>query len=146
MYTCIQRRNRLLSSDHLILVHAKDDKVCPESRYAAKGWRVQISNQNFQCFPTPWVRLCRFFLYFARECTGNLARLLFVKLFSIIAVISMTSSPGSSRKLGIACTWFLHWRFWIICIYQNHWTIIFAYSFPVAMLQKHLLFDWISGI
>lgn len=64
-----------------------------------------------------------------RDCTENLARLLFGKLYSSITIISMTSSPGSSGKLGIAYTWFLNWRFWVICIHQNHWTIIFAYSF-----------------
>lgn len=79
---------------------------------------------------------------FAKECTGNLARLWFVMLLSItVTSIPMTSYAGSSGKLGIAFHWFLDWRFWIICIYQNHWAIIFVYSFVLRCL-----FDWISGI
>lgn len=73
------------------------------------------------------MRLCDFF-FFVRDCTGNLARFLFANLFSSIKIISIISFLGSSGKLGIAYTWFLDWRFWIICIYQNHWTIIFVYS------------------
>lgn len=51
----LKKEKGLLGSDHFILFHAKDDKVCPEGGHTAKGWRVQISNQNFQCLPTLWI-------------------------------------------------------------------------------------------
>jgi hypothetical protein len=82
----------------------------------------------------------------AGACSGDLATLLFAKLFSSIIIISMISSPGSSRETG-HCLYLIPRLKVLDHLYLSesldHNICLF---FLFVMLQKYLLFDWISGI
>lgn len=114
-------KNRLLGSDRLILSRAQNDTLFPPD---GRGRRLGGSEER----GLPCGRLCEL-PSLAGDPVGPLSRLICCAFQHHL--FSTASRAGSSGELGIACSRLLDGRFWVICIYQNHWTIIFVYYFVV---------------